>query len=91
MPDAVDLRRADSGAEDYLLGTAGGEVVVHAGLAETIGAIVGVYAEHWVLFVIALLGAAVWITGDAVVHVSRQRSPDISPATPIRHPVGRAA
>lgn len=70
---------------------AGGEVVVHAGLVVTIGAIVGVYVGHWVLFVIALLGAAVWITGDIVVHVSRQRSPDISPATPVRHPVGRAA
>ncbi|KXX57675.1 MULTISPECIES: hypothetical protein [unclassified Rhodococcus (in: high G+C Gram-positive bacteria)] len=91
MPDAVEPRRAGSGAENYLLGTAGGEVVVHAGLVVTIGAIVGVYVGHWVLFVIALLGAAVWITGDIVVHVSRQRSPDISPATPVRHPVGRAA
>ena len=91
MPDAVEPRRADSGAEDYLLGTAGGEVVVHAGLAVTIGAIVGVYAGHWALFVIALLGAAVFVAGDIVVHVSRQRSPDISPATPVRHPVGRAA
>ncbi|BAH52197.1 hypothetical protein [Rhodococcus opacus] len=91
MPDAVEPRRAGSGAEDYLLGTAGGEVIVHSALATTIGAIVGVYAGHWALFVIALLGAAVFVAGDIVVHVSRQRSPDISPATPIRHPVGRAA
>ncbi|MEN0133832.1 MAG: hypothetical protein AAGC80_01715 [Rhodococcus sp. (in: high G+C Gram-positive bacteria)] len=91
MPDAVEPRRAAGGAEDYLLGTAGGEVIVHSGLATTIGAVVGVYVGHWALFVIALLGAAVFVAGDVVVHVSRQRSPDISPATPVRHPVGRAA
>jgi len=82
MPDAVEPRRAGSGAEDYLLGTAGGEVVVHAGLAATTGAVVGVYVGHWVLFVIALLGAAVWITGDVVVHVSRQRSGTLSGGLP---------
>ncbi|MFC0454532.1 hypothetical protein [Rhodococcus jostii] len=91
MPDVVEPRRAGGGAEDHLLGTADGEGVVHAGLAVTIGAIIGVYVGHWALFVIALLGAAVWIAGDIVIHVSRQRSPDISPATPVRHPVGRAA
>jgi hypothetical protein len=41
--------------------------------------------------VVAVLGAAVFVAGDVVVHLSRQRSPDISPATPVRHPVGRAA
>ena len=91
MPDAVEPRRAGNGAEDYLLGTAPGEVIVHAGLAATIGAIIGVYVGHWALFVIALLGAAVFIVGDVIVHVSRQRSPDLGPATPVRHPVGRAA
>ncbi|KAF0963903.1 hypothetical protein [Rhodococcus sp. T7] len=91
MPDAVEPRRAGSGAEDYLLGTAPSEVIVHAGLAATIGAIVGVYVGHWALFVIALLGAAVFVASDVVVHVSRQRSPDLGPATRVRHPVGRAA
>ncbi|MFC9550749.1 hypothetical protein ACFTWF_07835 [Rhodococcus sp. NPDC056960] len=91
MPEVVEPRRAGGGAEDYLLGTADGEVVVLAGLAVTIGAIIGVYVGHWALFVVALLGAAGLIAGDIVVHISRQGSPDISPATPVRHPVGRAA
>ena len=91
MPDAVEPRRAGSGAEGYLLGTAPGEVIVHAGLATTIGAIVGVYVGHWALFVVAVLGAAVFVAGDVVVHMSRQRSPDLGPATRVRHPVGRAA
>ncbi|WP_072689406.1 hypothetical protein [Rhodococcus marinonascens] len=91
MPDAVEPERSAGGAEDYLLGTAGGGVVVLAGLALTIGAIVGVHVGHWAVMAIASLGVALWIVSGIVVRVSRHRSRNISPAASSRQAAERAA
>lgn len=91
MPDAGRPPRDLSGPEDHVLGTGGGEVAVHAGLALTIGAIVGVYVGHWALFVIALIGVSLWITSGVVVQTTRRRPPDVGPAASHSHSIERAA
>ncbi|MCQ4120492.1 hypothetical protein [Rhodococcus tibetensis] len=91
MPDAGRPPRDRSGAEEYALGTVGGEVAVHAGLALTIGAVVGVYVGHWAVFVLALFGVSLWIISGMIVQAVRQRPPDVSPAASDSHPLRRAA
>ncbi|AOW93782.1 hypothetical protein BFN03_17045 [Rhodococcus sp. WMMA185] len=92
MQDAGEPERGSRGAEDYLLGTAGGGVFVFAGLALTLGAIVGLHIGHWAVMAVAVLGLVLWIVSDGIVRISRHRSRSIGPAAaPSRQPAQRAA
>ncbi|MEV0947151.1 hypothetical protein [Rhodococcus sp. NPDC049939] len=91
MADPVEPERSADNGEVHLLGTAGGGVFILAGLALTIGAIVGVHVGHWAVFAIAVLGVALWMVSDLVARVSRDKSRNIGRASSPTRPAERAA
>ncbi|NLG54935.1 MAG: hypothetical protein GX542_04695 [Rhodococcus sp.] len=82
---AVNIDAAEE--PEYLLGTNSGHLTISTGLIITAGVILGVFAGLWTILAAAVIVAALWLLGHAIVHLVRNRprialpTPAVSPAS----------